>query len=130
MPTMRLSWRLPAYRLRPSKSCSAGASVFRRAATRTGADWWILSADAMADPLSWSLERPDARRLEVSGINSDLPSSLKARLNEKVSQLQAVDLGPGVTAVVGIQSATVIIRRSARSGVRHANPVATSIPHT
>jgi hypothetical protein len=82
----------------------AGLVAVRRAATLTGADWYIAPKGISSDDLE------DCIRLEVSGVNAGLSSDIKRRVRDKLAQARrgASNL-PAIAAVVGFKALVIAI---------------------
>jgi hypothetical protein len=83
-----------------------------RAEGRTGADFYLVPADAVDEgSLHFNLQPENRIRLEVSGIDRDDEAIMNARLNQKVRQAREgrSDL-PALAVVVGFTTARVIFR--------------------
>jgi len=81
-----------------------------RAATRTGADWF-LRPRGIIEP-TFDLDAEDVRRLEVSGVSDDDSGKVRARVRQKVSQARRGNsLHPAIVGVVGFKSARVVLRK-------------------
>jgi hypothetical protein len=80
-----------------------GLVALLRAETRTGADYYVGTPDA--------IDIENAYRLEVSGVDSGDKSELKRRLSRKIQQAREgqCDL-PAFASVVGFRVASVLIR--------------------
>jgi hypothetical protein len=82
----------------------AGLVAVRRAATLTGADWYIAPSGTSSDDLE------DCIRLEVSGINAGVSSDIKRRLREKLAQAaRGASNLPAIAAVIGFKALEVVI---------------------
>jgi hypothetical protein len=82
----------------------AGLVAVRRAATLTGADWYIAPSGTSSDDLE------DCIRLEVSGINAGVSSDIKRRLREKLAQAaRGASNLPAMAAVIGFKALVVVI---------------------
>lgn len=87
--------------------------ALRRSQSRSGADYYLIpDGSAIADDYELDLERADLVRLEVSGIDEDTESTLRARLRRKLDQaVRAPSDVPAVAAVVGFRTARVAFAR-------------------
>lgn len=82
----------------------AGLVAVRRAATLSGADWYIAPSGTDSEDLE------DCIRLEVSGINAGLGSDIKRRLKEKLAQAaRGVSNLPAIAAVIGFKALVIVI---------------------
>ena len=84
---------------------SRGLYAIRRAATRTGVDYYLAPADVSQEDLeNWV-------RLEVSGTDEGSPAEINTRLLQKVNQARAGASNlPALAAVVGFEARKVVIR--------------------
>lgn len=82
----------------------AGLVAVRRAATLTGADWYIAPRGTSADDFE------NCIRLEVSGLNAGAISDIKRRLRQKLAQAgRGASNLPAIAAIIGFKALMVVI---------------------
>lgn len=91
-----------------------GLVALRRSEGKSGSDFYLIpvGTQGSSEP-HIDLERDDLVRLEVSGIDRDDETKMRARVRQKVRQAVAGrSLFPAIVGVAGFLSARVVFRRA------------------